>query len=78
MCVVNYHPKRSPNSTTENNNNLNSLISEFSKLNDHLLILGDLNYPTINRATLGTLHNKENYYKICYSYPKLYFASACK
>ena len=51
---------RSPCSTIENNNNLNSLISEFSKLNSHLLILGDFNYPTINWATLVTPHNKEN------------------
>ena len=73
LCIY-----RSPNSTIENNNNLNSLISEFSKLNGHLLILGDFNYPTINWATLGTPHNKENCYKISYSYPKLFFASACK
>ena len=73
LCVY-----RSPSSTTENNINLNSLISEFSKLNGHLLILGDFNYPTINWATLGTPHNKENCYKISYSYPKLFFASACK
>ena len=51
---------RSPNSTTDNNNNLHSLISEFSKLNGHLLILDDFNYPTMNWATLGTPHNKEN------------------
>ena len=50
---------RSSNSIIENSNNLNSLISEFSKLNGHLLILGDFNYPTINWATLGTHHNKE-------------------
>ena len=55
LCIY-----RSPNSAIENNNILNSLISEFSKLNGHLLILGDFNYPTINRATLGTPHNKEN------------------
>ena len=55
LCIY-----RSPNSTIENNNNLNSLISEFSKLNGHLLILGDFNYPTKNWATLGTLHNKQN------------------
>ena len=55
LCIY-----RSPNSTIENNNNLNSLISEFSKLNGHLLILDDFNYPTINWATLGTPHNKEN------------------
>ena len=51
---------RSPNSTIENNINLNSLISEFRKLNGHLLILGDFNYPTINWTTLGAPHNKEN------------------
>ena len=55
LCI-----SRSPNSTIENNNNLNSLISEFSKLNGHLLILSDFNYPTINWATLGTPHNKGN------------------
>ena len=55
LCIY-----RSPNSTIENNNNLNSLISEFSKLNGHLLILGDFNSPTINWVTLGTPHNKEN------------------
>ena len=74
LCIY-----RSPNSTIENNNNLNSLISEFSKLNGHLLILGDFNYPTINRAMLSTPHNKENCTtKISYCYPKLFFASACK
>ena len=56
LCIC-----RSPNSTIENNNNLNSLISEFSKLNGNLLILGDFSYPTINWATLGTPHNKGNY-----------------
>ena len=50
LCIY-----RSPNSTIDNNNNLNSFIS-----NDHLLILNDFNYPTINWATLGTPHNKEN------------------
>ena len=55
LCIY-----RSPNSTIENDHNLNFLISEFSKLNGHLLILGDFNYPTINWATLGTPHNKEN------------------
>ena len=38
---------RSPNSTIEDKNNLNSIVSEFSKLNVHLLILDDFNYPTI-------------------------------
>ena len=55
LCIY-----RSPNSKIENNNNLNSLISKFSKLNGHLLILGDINYPTINWAMLGTPHIKEN------------------
>ena len=55
LCIC-----RSPNNTIENNINLNSLISEFSKLDGHFLILGDFNYPTINWATLGTRHNKEN------------------
>ena len=49
---------RSPYSTIENNNNLNSLISEFSKLNGHLLTLGDFNYPTINWTPLDTPDNK--------------------
>ena len=51
---------RSPNSTIEDKNNLNSIVSEFSKLNVHLLILDDFNYPTIIWATLGTPHNKQN------------------
>ena len=55
LCI-----SRSPNSAIENNNNLNSLISEFSKLNGYLVILGDFNYPTINWGTLGTPHNREN------------------
>ena len=55
LCIY-----RSPNSTIENSNNLNSLISDFSKLKGHLLILGDFNYPTINWVTLGTPFNKEN------------------
>ena len=56
LCIY-----RSPNSKIENNNNLNSLISKFSKLNGHLLILGNINYPTINWAMLVTPHIKENW-----------------
>ena len=55
LCIY-----RSHNTTMENNNNLNSLISEFSKLSGHLFILGDFNYPAINWETLGTPNNKEN------------------
>ena len=51
---------RSPYSAIENNNNLNSLISEFSKLNGHLLTLGDFNYPTINWTPLDTPDNKNS------------------
>ena len=69
MGIVNYHPKTvdvlciygSSNSRIENYNNLNLLISEFSKLNNYLLIFGNFHYSTINWATLGTPHNKGNY-----------------
>ena len=54
LCIY-----RSPNSTIENTNNLNSLISKFSKLNSHLLLLGDSNYQAINWGMLGAPHYKE-------------------
>ena len=70
---------RSSNSTIENNNNLNSLVSKFSKLSGYLLILGNFNYPTINWATLGTPHNKENCTTKFLTVPQnCFFASACK
>ena len=50
---------RSLNSTIENTNNFNSLISKFSKLNSHLLLLGDSNYPAINWGMLSKPHYKE-------------------
>ena len=46
LCIY-----RSLNNKIDNNNNLNLLISESSKLNGRLLIVGDFNYPTINWAT---------------------------
>ena len=55
LCIY-----RSSNSAIENTNNLNSFISKFSKLNGHLLLLGDSDYPTINWAMLGTPLYKEN------------------
>ena len=46
--------------TIESNNDLNSFISELSKLNGHLLILGDFDYRNIYWSMLSTPHNKEN------------------
>ena len=46
--------------TSESNNDLNSFISELSKLNGHLLILGDFDYRNIYWSMLSTPHNKEN------------------
>ena len=50
MCIY-----KSSDRTIENNNNLTLLISEFLKLNNHLLILGDLIYPTKNEENCTTI-----------------------
>ena len=40
---------RSPNSTTENNDNLNELLEKISEMIfSHVLLLGDFNYPKID------------------------------
>ena len=39
---------RSPNSTTENNDNLNELLEKISEKSPHVLLFGDFNYPKID------------------------------
>ena len=50
LCIC-----KSSDRTIENNNNLTLLISVFLKLNNHLLILGDLIYPTKNEENCTTI-----------------------
>ena len=64
----------SSNSRIENHNNHNSLITKFSKLNGYLLILGDFQLGHVGY----TPQQRKLCYKISYSYPKLFFALACK
>ena len=46
---------RSPNSTTENNDNLNELLEKISeKTISHVLLLGDFNYPKIDWKIMCT------------------------
>ena len=49
---------RSPNSTNDNNDLLNQIIEDVSKLKDELLLFGDFNYPNFNRE------------KLCFSYSR--------
>ena len=52
---------RSEKGSSENNDILNSLITEARKLNyPHLLLLGDFNYPTINWKNNSSFNTSEH------------------
>jgi endonuclease/exonuclease/phosphatase family metal-dependent hydrolase len=57
---------RSDAGTAENNNQLNTLLTQLARTkNTHLLILGDFNYPTINwqdMSTTGSPSSKEAHF----------------
>ena len=74
LCIY-----RSPNSTIENNKNLNGLIWEFSESDSHLLILGDFIYAYHKLSHVGYIPQQRKLcYKISDNYTKLLFLSACK
>ena len=51
---------RSPNSTTENNDNLNELLEKISEKMSHVLLFGDFNYPKIDWKVMCTVPSIED------------------